>query len=624
MKTNFLTILTLLLTTMIVNAQDITNYRGAFAPAPVRQWTESWTEFDPYNALYPNDPAGPTLTVVVVSGDINANTTWTSNNVYELSGLVYVNSGVTLTIEPGTFIRSGTTSGNGDNSSLIVARGGKLIAEGTPCKPIVFTSKRAPGSRVTPIPVVNTLGGGSWGGIILLGNAKHNLGTQFIEGLVNTEPRNQHGGNDDADNSGILKYVRIEFGGYTLLANSEINGLTMGSVGNGTTIDYVQVSKAYDDAYEFFGGSVNAKHLVAFQCLDDDLDTDNGFSGTVQYALCIKDPGFSDQSQSEGFESDNSASGNPGLLPKTSAKFLNVTQIGAFRCNSNTGAGIVPTIASPNTTNLHRRGARVRRNSDLKIQNSILMNNWRGLFVDDAVVSGQFTAPTSTNYNEDSAVFRNNIIAGDFTTTWTGSVYLGTKSLAWENSATRTIGTNALYANDSLNTCDLLTDPWNATANIADFRPNAGVGAIATNTSLVSNAPDLSQTIILANPLFTVTQAKTFVVNIIENGLGSTSGQITVNVFKPSGWDVTFNPTGTTGTFSNANWDFTDLGTSVQIKSKPGLIIVAKSGNTRVILTATRKSTTAGGTNQSLSADLSGGGDITSGNNSALKGLSAN
>jgi YDG domain/MBG domain (YGX type)/Bacterial Ig-like domain (group 2) len=585
---------------------DATAYRGAFAPAPTRQWTESWTNFDPQNTTY-----GTPNVMVNVADSIVSNTTWTSNNVYQLNGLIYVSNNATLTIEPGTVIR-----GNEGNSSLIVTRGAKIKAEGTQCNPIVFTSNQAPGAR-TP---------GAWGGVILLGKAKNNLGTNsIIDGLDNADARNYHGGNDDEDNSGILKYVRIEYSGYVLSANNEINGLTMGSVGNGTTLDYVQVSHGDDDAFEWFGGSVNAKHLIAYKTKDDDFDTDNGYSGTVQYALGIKDPNISDVSQSEGFESDNSATGIAGQLPKTSAKFYNVTQIGAFRCASNADAsGVAPTALFQ-----HRRGARVRRNSDLKIINSILMNNWRGLYIDDAIVAGQLTQPTSANYNEDSALFRNNIIAGDFTTIWTGTNYNGTQSLAYEDAVTRAIGTSALYGNDSVNTCSLLIDPWNANPALADFRPNiGGAGALVTDAANLSTGADITPTVDIDNALFTPNQAYDFVINIYENGGGATNGEITVSVPMPSGWTISVPSTasGTSDVFGgtpneNSNWNFVVVAnTSVTITSKAGTII-GKSGQAVIGLRATRKATTSTGTSQSLSLTVNGGGDATPINNSNVTGF---
>ncbi len=631
MEKKFLSFLSVLFTTVLVNAQigvatpEPTNYRGAFAPSPVRQWTESWTNFDPQNAVY-----GTPNVTVNAADSIVTNTTWTSNNVYLLNGLIYVSNNATLTIQPGTVIRC--VSGN---ASLIVTRGAKLIAEGTQCNPIVFTSNQAVGSRIP----------GAWGGVILLGKAKHNLGTNnLIEGLVNTDARNFHGGTDDNDNSGVLKYVRIEYSGFQLSANNEINGLTMGSVGNGTLLDYIQVSFNDDDAFEFFGGSVNARHIIAFKNKDDDFDTDNGFSGTVQYALGIKDRNISDASQSEGFESDNSATGIAGQLPKTSAKFYNVTQIGGFPCASNAdGTGI-----APSTLFLHRRGARVRRNSDLKIVNSILMNNWRGLFADDAIVSGQVTQPTTVNYNEDSAVFRNNIIAGDFTTTWTGTTYNGTKSLAWENAATRAIGTNAVYGNDSVNTCSLLLDPWNANPALADFRPNtAGAGALVTDAANLSLGADIAPVVEIDNNLFTANQSVDFLVDILENGGGATNGAVTITIPKPSGWDIRV-PAAAAGTFltlpnaapgvlgvntssnvsggtlnTNANWRFYDDGNNIIAVSIPGFVL-PKSGFVQIGFNARRKAGTSTGTNQSLVINLSGGSDNSTGNNGAVVGLSAN
>ncbi len=611
MKKQLLSVLPVLCAAMSIHAQDVTSYRGAFAPAPVRQWTESWTNFDPQNTPYgtPN---------VTVSADIITNTTWTSNNVYLLSTVIYVNSGVTLTIQPGTVIR-----GASGNASLIVVRGGKLIAEGTVCNPVVFTSNAAAGSRAA----------GQWGGVILLGNAKHNLGTNnLIEGLSNADPRNFHGGTDDNDNSGVVQYVRIEYSGFIFSANNEINALTMGSVGRGTTIDYVQVTRGDDDAFEWFGGSVNAKHLVAYQCKDDDFDSDNGFSGTVQYALGIKDPNFSDASQSEGFESDNSATGIDGQLPKTSAKFYNVTQIGGFRCASNTAAsGVAPTALF-----LHRRGVRVRRNSDLKIVNSILMNNWRGLFADNAVVGANPTAPVTVNYNEDSAVFRNNIVAGDFTTTWTGTTYNGTKSLAWEDVNSRNIGTLAAYQNDSLNSCSVLADAWNVNPSLADFRPNvAGDGAIVTDPASLNNGADLVPIIEIGTSIFGKTGngqspeaiSEDFVVNILETGSGATNGLIAVAIPKPSGWDVTVPGIILTGVpvsgisgisdiggvptpNYNSNWNFRDDGANIVATSKPG-VIIAKSDFTTIGFVVTLKASTPTGTNQNLGVAVTGGGTIT-------------
>jgi hypothetical protein len=609
MKKELLSILSVLFTAMLVNAQDITTYRGAFAPAPVRQWTEGWANFDAQNTVY------PATNVSIPAGNLTTQT-WTSNNTYLITGLVYVPSGVTLTIEPGTVIR-----GNGGNSSLLVSRGGKLIAEGTVCKPIVFTSNNAPGARSA----------GNWGGILLLGKAKHNLGTNNqIEGLDNTNNNNFHGGTDDNDNSGVLKYVRIEFPGFIFSANNEINGLTMGSVGRGTTIDYVQVTRSDDDAFEWFGGSVNCKHLIAYQNKDDDWDTDNGFSGIVQYGLSIKDPAFADASTSEGFESDNSANGvNIGQpssavvgaplvqAPKTSAAFYNITQIGAFRCNGNAGPATAPSSL------LFSRGARLRRNTDLKIFNSLILANYRGLHIDDAIVTGFATAPTTVNFNEDSAAFRNNIIAGDLTTSWAvGTTYVG-PSLAYFNTATSTIATLAAYENTVVNSCALLTDPWNANPSLADFRPDAafaGGNPLSDPAGLTSGA-DLNPFIDILGGLFTANESKEFNVFVLENNGGSSNGAITLTIPGLSGWTINV---GNTQASDNLNWNFTTApdGT-VTATSKPGQV-VEKNGFRQLGFTAVRKGTTPTGTNQNLSVNISGGGDVTPGNNGQVTIFSAN
>jgi hypothetical protein len=610
MKKKGLFILSLLSMALFSKAQvaDVTNYRGAFAPAPVRMWTESWVNWDPQNTTY----GAPTVNV---SGILTGNVTWTPSNVYLLQGIVYVDSNATLTILPGTVIRGDNATAN---SSLVIQRGAKLIAEGTVCNPIVFTSSKNTGR----VP-------GDWGGIIMLGRARHNLGQQnLIEGLSAANPRNFHGGTDDNDNSGILKYVRIEFGGFVFSANNEINGLTMGSIGRGTQIDYVQVSFTNDDAFEWFGGSVNCKHLVAYRNLDDDFDTDNGYSGTVQYALGIKDPTLADNptvSTSEGFESDNDAGGtNQALAPKTSASFYNVTQIGAFRCTSNAdGSGVQPSAPG------FRRGARIRRNSDLKVFNSILMNNWRGLFVDGALALA--------NMDQDSLVFRNNIIAGDFTSTWTAP-YSATRSLAAEDANTRSRLTNIDYANDSVNTCSLLTNAWNFLA--PDYRPNTGgAGAIVTDPANLSTGADLTPIVEIDGTLFTANQASDFLATILENGGGSTSGPITITIPKPSGWNITVpgltltgtNQSGVNGTSNvsggtantNGNWNFRDDGSNVIATSKPG-VILGKGGFAQIGFIATRRATTSNGTNQSLVVSVAGGSDNSPANNSTVTGLSAN
>lgn len=405
-----------------------TAYRGAFAPAPNKMWTEGWAEWDPQAKNYgtPN---------VDVTADITTNTTWTSNNVYQLKGVIYVKNGATLTIQPGTVIMGDKAT---PNSSLIVTKGAKLIAQGTATNPIVFTSNQPSGQR----------GLGDWGGIILLGKASNNnpSGIANIEGLAPTAETEYGGGltPDDADNSGVLKYVRIEFGGYVFQPGKEINGLTLGAIGSGTTIDYVQVSFSNDDAFEWFGGTVNCKHLVSYRNLDDDFDTDNGYSGYVQFGLSVRDPQIADDpavSTSEGFESDNDASGSTAN-PQTKALFSNITLIGPYRGNT------ASTIAAG-----YRRGARIRRNSALRIFNSVFMDHVRGLHIDGTLSEG--------NANNGQLRFRNNIVAGNAT---------GAVCEVNNNSTFNIRSWFGASRNDSLtSSAGILTTPYNFTA--PDYRP---------------------------------------------------------------------------------------------------------------------------------------------------------
>lgn len=313
-----------------------------------------------------------------VEGSSAANYTFTSNKQWLLKGFVYVESGATLTIQPGTIIKGDKDS----KGTLIIKRGAKIMAEGTSAQPIVFTSNQPAGSRDY----------GDWGGIILCGRANNNQpgGEALIEG----GPDAYYGGGsspNDADNSGTLRYVRIEFPGIALQPNQEINGLTLGAVGSGTTIDHIQVSYSGDDSYEWFGGAVNAKYLVALRGWDDDFDTDNGFRGRVQFAVGLRDPNIADQSGSNGFESDNDASGSASS-PFSRPVFSNVSILGPYTVSS----------AAPNTQ--FKRGAHIRRNSRCTIYNSVIAGYPTGLLIDGTLSEADAAAG--------ELQIRNTLIAG--------------------------------------------------------------------------------------------------------------------------------------------------------------------------------------------------------------------
>lgn len=312
---------------------------------------------------------------IEVQGNITSNTTWTANNTYLIKGFVYVKEPAVLTIEAGTIIKGDKNT----KGTLIIERGAKIMASGTASKPIVFTSAQPAGQRDY----------GDWGGLIICGRAPVNLpgGEGTIEGGVGAV----FGGNNPNDNSGKLRYVRIEFSGIAFQPNNEINGLTLGGVGSGTEIEYVQVSYNGDDSFEMFGGTVNLKHIVSFRAWDDDFDTDNGYSGKVQFAVALRDPNIADQSGSNGFESDNDGQGTTAT-PFTSAVFSNISIFG-------------PQVNSSTSINSQfKRAAHLRRATKLKIYNSILSGFPVGLLIDGSLCE--------TNATNDELQFRNNVISG--------------------------------------------------------------------------------------------------------------------------------------------------------------------------------------------------------------------
>lgn len=311
-----------------------------------------------------DDPTPPVVIVPgalnTVSGSITTNTTWKATDQYLLTGFVYVEAGATLTIEPGTIIKGDKAS----KGALFIKPGAKISAVGTAEKPIVFTSNQPIGQRKA----------GDWGGLVILGKAPVNKTPAVVEG----EEKSTFGGTDVADNSGELKYVRVEFAGIAYETNKEINSFTFGGVGSGTKIEYVQASYGGDDSFEWFGGTVNAKHLIAYRGLDDDFDTDNGFSGLIQYGYILRDPAIADQAgDSNGFESDNDANGTTAT-PQTAAKFANVTvAMGKDSANGKFASAM-----------------RIRRNSAISVYNSVFTGGWprSGLRVENDLTIANFTS----------------------------------------------------------------------------------------------------------------------------------------------------------------------------------------------------------------------------------------
>ncbi len=370
---------------------EATSYVGALSPDASLDWTKGWTNFDPNNASYPDPTDTTTLNGLIsslpVPGEISISNTLTleASKVYLLKGLVVVRDGGKLVIPAGTIIRATAdlNSSPKNYASIIVERGGDIEIDGSNQNPVVITSAKAQGQRNR----------GDWGGLLIAGKSKHNLlnGTDNnnvqMEGFNNVSFDNtlaRFGGTDINDNSGSIEYLRLEFGGVAFEVNKEINGLTLGAVGAGTTIDHVQVSHSGDDSFEWFGGNVNSKHLIAWKGTDDDFDTDNGYGGLSQFGIGVKDSTYYDltyslasgSSTSEGFESDNEATGTANVSPYTNCVFSNFTMVGPVPVGSKYSEMNSTTKAA------FRRGARIRRNSSERIVNSIFMGYRNFLMID--------------------------------------------------------------------------------------------------------------------------------------------------------------------------------------------------------------------------------------------------
>lgn len=313
-----------------------------------------------------NVPSSTTL-----SGNINATTTLTSDKVWTLKGYVYVTDGAKLIIQPGTTIVSDIA----EKGALCIERGAQIIAEGTPTKPIVFTSGKPVGEK-NP---------GDWGGIVILGRAKTNRSSEpTIEGGIGRP----YGGTNDQDNSGILKYVRIEYAGIAALPNSEINGLTLGAVGSGTIIEYVQTIYANDDAFEFFGGTVSPKNLYAYATADDDYDFDFGYTGTVTNSISKRDPQFVDNGDAgNGVECDNDGTGSTAQ-PFTHPKLIGMILVGPNSITSLTN---------------HNLALRFRRATQFTVQNCTIFGYMKGGLSLESNETAQF-------YKDGVSKFENNLV----------------------------------------------------------------------------------------------------------------------------------------------------------------------------------------------------------------------
>lgn len=401
--------------------------------------------FDEGDAIItPVDPTSNVITGVISSSKFYAKGKWI------LKGYVYVTDGATITFEAGSVIQSDVS----EKGALIIERGAKLIASGTATNPIVFTSGKPAGSR-TP---------GDWGGIILLGKAPTNRPLDpapTIEGGVGR----QYGGTDPLDESGILRFVRIEYAGIAAEPGSEINGLTCGGVGSGTILENIQVSFGNDDAYEFFGGTVNAKNLIAFATADDDFDFDFGYTGKIQFGVAMRKPDFVDAGDAgNGIECDNDAAGSLAT-PRTKPQLSNFTFVGP-----NDAAGIA---ANHNFSN------RWRRSAQFILRNSILMGH------PDAGFSLESINTLNDYFVNNISEFKNNLVHSSANPYKSDNAAITAAQIQAkaESEGTITYPTSAAI---------MLTSPFYSTA--PNFLPTAGSPALTGASFAGMNAYFISTT----------------------------------------------------------------------------------------------------------------------------------
>ena len=468
------------------NAQFIekVNYIGALDKDAKKDWTKGWSNFDPKNTSYGTITDSTTLNDASGEKLITGTLTLSASQVYLLKTILVIKSGGKLVVPAGTVVRGRANTGATpkEYATVVVERGGKIELLGTESNPVVFTSAKSIGSRDR----------GDWGGIFIAGNAPNNQGADVqMEGFNNVSFDNKlafYGGTVENDNSGSLTYVRIEFGGFAFEPNKELNGLTLASVGNATKVDGIQVSFSGDDSYEWFGGSVNCKHIIAYKGTDDDFDTDFGYRGSVQFGIAQKDTSFFDlswnaasgASTSECFESDNDASGS-GKLPLTSAVFTNMTCVGPVPVGGK--------WSDLNTTQkgAFRRGARIRRNSRLSITNSIFMGYRNFIMLDGDSTLYAAGARATVKPSENNVLVRNNYFCN---TTVAATPASSTANGLSETSAgyfadsvskwLQTAKCNNMVNKAAYTSGTVLVDPQNKTN--PNFRP------VSTNTDLFNTS----------------------------------------------------------------------------------------------------------------------------------------
>lgn len=368
---------------------------------------------------------GQTKTKVEFAADtiINGTLTLCPDKTYILKGKMWINNGGKIVIPKGTVIKGRKNATAAAASALVVTKGGQIESSGDSTCPVIFTSE-SDSVGGTPAP-------GDWGGVVILGKSIVNTGTgNFIEG-INSAPATidyTYGGTDSTDNSGWLKYTRIQYAGAIVSTDNELNGLTCGGVGCGTILDHVQVIFGADDGFEFFGGTVNGKYLLSVSNNDDQFDFDLGYRGNLQYIVAILEnksavTGFYANNNTNGIESDNApATANPkNRFPFTRPVISNMTIAGPANC----------TAQNPVILNAFR----FRNWSRFVVRNSVIYNFPTGARVEtgaDTMATRKLNPGCDSNI--DSSYFTNNVIYG-CTNTFTGWIVTPTGQAATGNTA---------------------------------------------------------------------------------------------------------------------------------------------------------------------------------------------
>jgi len=367
-----------------------------------------------------------------IPGIIREDLFLSKDTLWLLDGKVYVDDNATLFIQEGARIEGVKKATNAESSALVITRGSQLFAVGTPSEPIVFTAHLDANNTVAEP--------GDWGGIVLLGKATVNKSEPTIEGIdLPTIPAGvdvHYGGTDDGDKSGELQYVRIEYAGAAIATDNELNGLTLGGVGCGTVLDFIESAYGADDAFEFFGGTVNAKHLYALAPNDDAFDFDFGYRGSVQFAVSQLRNELAYSANPNGIETDNDATGSNDQ-PFTKPQLSNLTVIGLETAAQASAKGLL-------------NAALFRRNSNFNVKNSIFFGFPTGL------------SHTSVNTSKN---FSHNLVAA-FTLAVDGGGY--------------PVVTGCGDASTNLAFGGGLTAPFDPTA--PDYRPAAGSQALTAGT----------------------------------------------------------------------------------------------------------------------------------------------